>query len=48
MAFPWQALSKRTVHGVEAHWITGKKEGLGEVVSKKDHINSLQVDEKTY
>ena len=40
--------SKRTAHGMETHWLSGKEKVPGAAVSKGGHADSLLGYEKTY
>ena len=46
MGFPQRVWVKKTVHGDETHWLSGKKNVVDAMVSKENNADSLQGHEK--
>ena len=46
MGLPLRARVKKTVHGVETHWLSGKEKVLGAAVSKESHAGTVFYDMK--
>ena len=48
MVLPLQAWGKKTVNGLETHWLASQQKILGAAISKEDHADSFLEHERTH